>query len=130
MIVGPVWANRLRPPEPCAVSVASAMIDHHNLLNIAQRFGDGLQSRRRRFDDAGKFLQDRLQSRGIVEFTPRRRLLLDRGSFGQSLGFGGFSVCQTLCLYLLRLRQTERPDFFGFGAAFRFDRRGASQPSL
>ncbi len=102
------------------------MIDHHYLLDVAQRFGDGSQGRRRRLDDAGKLLQNRLQPRGVVELTPRRRLLFDGGGFRQPLCLGGFSVRETLSLNLLRLRQTERPDFFGLGAAFRFDRRGAS----
>jgi hypothetical protein len=97
------------------------MIYHHDLINITQRFGDRLKCRRRRFNNSWQFFQNRLETRSVVELTPRRGFLFNRSGFGQSLCFGGFSVCKPLGLYLRRFRQTKCADFLSFGTALCFN---------
>src|SRR5688500_12328563 len=65
-----------------AVAVSAALVDHYDLVDLAERFGDSLENRSGRFDDRGKLFKYGLQPGRVVEFAPSGCFFLDGGCFG------------------------------------------------
>ncbi len=97
------------------LAVAVALIDHHQLVDVAERRRDGAEDAARRLEDRRQLLENRLQARRVVELLPRFGLAQDRRGFGDALRFDR-----------LGLRETDRFDLRGFRPALRFDRGGAA----
>ena len=101
------------------LAVPPTLIQHHQLVDVAERRGNGGEDAGRRLDDRRQLLEDRLEPRGVVEFLPRFRLAQDRGGFRNALRLDRFRLCKT-----------DRFDLGGFRLAFRFDGGSAAHAFL
>ncbi len=98
-----------------AIGRSVTLIDHHQLVDVAERRRDGAEDAAGRGEDRRQLLEHGLQTSGLVEFLPRFGLAENRGRFGDALRLDRF-----------RLGEPDRLDLRGLGSTFRFDRRGAA----